>query len=181
MAVLAAAAVSAAMVMPVNAKGSKIESGIYVNDIDLSGMTTQEAKERIEEYVASYGDAEITLNAVNGGSIVTTASELGLKWGNETILDEVENFGRDGDILRCYKELKDLQHQNKIYEVRFDFDKSRIRSLIEENAGQYNQEAVNATLTKAEDGFHITEGQAGIVVDTDASATGGMVQAARSI
>ena len=162
-------AVMSVIVMPVSAKENKIESGIFANDINLSGMTTQEAGDKIKAYVDSFGEAEITLNAVNGGTIVTTASELGLKWGNDTILDEVANFGRDGDILHCYKELRDLEYRNKVYQVVFDFDKEKIRTIIEENAGQYNQEAINATLTKTEEGFVITEGQSGIMVDTEAS------------
>ncbi len=159
----------AVITMPVSAKEDKIESGIYANDINLSGMTTTEARGKIEEYVNSFGSAEITLNAVEGGTIVTTAADLGLKWGNDNILDEVANFGRDGDILQCYKELKDLESRNKIYPVIFDFDKNKIRTLIEENAQQYNQEAINATLVKTETGFEITEGQSGIMVDTAAS------------
>lgn len=162
-------AVMMAISMPVYAKEDKIQSGIYVNDMNLSGMTTDEARQMIESYVDSYGSAQVTLHAVDEGAIVTTASELGLKWGNEEILDEATSFGWDGDILRCYKELKDLEYQNKVYEVRFDFDKDKIRTFIEENAGQYNQEAVNATLTKTETGFQVTEGQSGIIVDTEAS------------
>lgn len=158
------------MTMPVEAKENKIEPGVYVNDMDMSGMTTAQAKEKVEEYVNSFGDTQITLNAVEGGTVITTASELGLKWGNDTILDEAANLGRDGDILRCYKELADLEYKNKVYKVSFDFDKEKIRSLIEENAQEYNQEAVNATLTKTESGFEITEGQSGVVVDTAASA-----------
>ena len=155
--------------LPVNAREDKFESGIYVDDMSLSGMTLQEAEDQIEAYVDSFGEAEITMNAAEGGTIVTTASELGLKWGNEAILKEAANFGRDGDILRCYKELKDLEYQNKVYHVKFDFDKNKIRTLIEENATQYNREAVNATLTKTEEGFDITEGQSGVMVDTAAS------------
>lgn len=155
--------------LPVNAREDKFESGIYVDDMNLSGMTLQEAEDQIEAYVDSFGEAQITMNAVEGGTIVTTASELGLKWGNEAILKEAANFGRDGDILRCYKELKDLEYQNKVYHVKFDFDKNKIRTLIEENAAQYNREAVNATLTKTEEGFDITEGQSGVMVDTAAS------------
>ncbi len=154
---------------PVYAKETKIESGIYVDDINLSGMTTEEARQKIISYVESFGDAQITLHAVDDGAITVTASELGLKWGNEEILEEAAGFGRDGDILQCYKELKDLEYQNKVYNVSFDFDKGKIRSLIEENSEQYNQEAVNASLTKTESGFQITEGQPGIVVDTAAS------------
>lgn len=156
-------------VIPVQAEESKIETGIYVDDIDISGMTKSEAGEAIEAYVSSFGDAQITLRAPEQGEITTTATDLGLKWGNREILDEAANFGRDGDILQCYKELRDLEYKNKVYRVSFDFDKSKIRALIEENAGQYDQEAVNATLIKTESGFEVTEGQMGCVVDRDAT------------
>lgn len=155
--------------MPAKARETVIQRGIYVNDIDLSDKSAQEARKEIEEYVSSFGDVPITLHVEEEGTIVASAADLGLKWGNEEILDEVASFGRDGDILRCYKELKDLEHQNKIYEVRFGFDKKKIQSLIEENAAQYNKEAVNATLTKTEEGFQITEGEMGKVIDTAAS------------
>lgn len=170
MAILIMAAAMAVITMPVNAQEKKIEAGIYAGDMDLSGMTTKEAGDKIKAYVDSFGEAEIVLNAVDGGTIVTTASDLGLKWGNEGILYEAANFGRDGDILQCYKELKDLEYSNKVYDVALDFDKSKIRSLVEENAEQYNQEAINASMIKTDGGFEITEGQAGIVVDTEASA-----------
>lgn len=156
--------------MTAQARESVIQKGIYVNDIDLADKSPEEAKKEIEEYVNSFGSAQIVLHVEEEGTITTSAADLGLKWGNEEILDEVASFGRDGDILRCYKELKDLEYQNKTYEVSFGFDKNKIKSLIEENAGQYNKEAVNATLTKTEAGFQITEGEMGKVIDTEASA-----------
>lgn len=155
--------------IPVQAKEGVIQRGIRVGDIDLSDKSTEEAKKEIEEYVSSFGDVQITLHMEEEGTIVASAAELGLKWGNEEVLDEMASLGRDGDILRCYKELKELERTNKTYQVAFGFDKDKIRSLIEENAQQYNQEAVNATLTKTEAGFQITEGQMGKVVDTEAS------------
>lgn len=156
-------------VTPVQAREQKIEAGIYIEDVDLSGLTRSEAEKRIEDYVADFGGAQITLHVEDEGTIDTTAADLGLKWGNQEILDEVVNFGRDGDILRCYKELRNLEHENKVYRTSFDFDKNKIRSLIEENAEQYDQEAVNATLHKTEAGFEVTEGQIGRAIDTEAS------------
>ena len=154
-------------VMPAQAKEGKIETGIYVDDVDISGMTESGAGEAIEAYVATFGDAQITLHVPEAGEITASAADLGLKWGNREILEEAANFGRDGDILQCYKELRDLEYKNKVYRVSFDFDKNKIRALVEENAGQYDQEAVNASLKKTEDGFEVTEGQTGRVVDRD--------------
>ena len=96
------------MGMPVQARENVIQRGIYVNDIDLSDKSAEEARKEIEEYVSSFADVKIALHIEEEGTIEASAADLGLKWGNEEILDEVASFGRDGDILRCYKELKDL-------------------------------------------------------------------------
>ncbi len=160
-------AAAAFVVMPVQAKEGIIETGIYVDDLDISGMTESEAGKAIETYVAAFGDAQITLHAPEEGEITVSAADLGLKWGNREILEEAASFGRDGDILQCYKELRDLEYKNKVYRVSFDFDKSKIRAVIEENAEQYEQEAVNASLRRTEAGFEVTEGQTGRVVDRD--------------
>ncbi|MCM1143760.1 MAG: VanW family protein [Blautia sp.] len=148
----------------------KIEAGIYVNDIHLSGKTVSEAKKEIQAYVDSFADTQITLNAMDGETIVTTAEELGLKWKNQNIVEEAAGLGKDGDIVRCYKALKDLQYANKVYDVVFDFDRNKIKSLIEEQGAQYAQEAIDASLVRENDSFRITEGQTGIQVDVDASA-----------
>ena len=75
--VLTAAMVTAMLfAMPACAQEITIESGIYVNDMNLSGMTAQEAKDEIEAYVESFKDTEITLHAIEGGTIVTTAADL---------------------------------------------------------------------------------------------------------
>ena len=168
--VFSAAFVAAFLVMPAHAREEKIETGIYVDEIDLSGMTKSEANEAVEDYVSTFGDTQITLCVPEGGEIVTTAADLGLEWGNPEILDKAAGFGRDGDILQCYKELRDLEYKNKVFRLEFDFDKSKIRALLDENAEQYDQEAVNATLHKTESGFEVSGGQTGRVIDRDGSA-----------
>lgn len=165
--VLAAFVAAVFFVMPAQAKEERIVTGIYAEDIDLSGLTEAEAEAAIEDYVSAFGDVQITLRAPEEGQIIASAADFGLTWGNHEILDEAVSFGRDGDVLQCYKELRDLEYANKVYQVDFDFDKNKIRSVIDENAQQYDQEAVNATLQKTEDGFEVTEGQSGRVIDRD--------------
>ncbi len=148
----------------------KIESGIYANDINLAGMTVSEAKKAVQDYVDSFADTEITLHAEEGQVITITASDCGLKWANSEIIDEAASLGKDGNIIQCYKALKDLEYENKVYEVTYDFDKNAIKTLVEEQGAQYNQDAVDAVMTRVDDTFQITEGQTGIAIDPDASA-----------
>lgn len=157
------------MGVTVNAE-EKIESGIYADEINISGMTVSEARNAVQNYVDSFGEVQITLHAVDDQAIVLTASEAGLKWENPEIIEEAAGLGKDGNIVQCYKILKDLERNNKVYEVKLDFDKDKIKALIEERGAQYNQEAVDAVLTRENGAFQITEGQSGVVIDVDASA-----------
>lgn len=58
--------------MSAQAKETVIHKGIYVNDIDLSDKTIEEARKEIEAYVDSFGDAQITLHIEEEGTIVST-------------------------------------------------------------------------------------------------------------
>lgn len=159
------------MCMTVNAKEEeKIETGIYVNDISLAGMTVDEAKNAVQTYVDSLADIQITMHAANDGEIITTASDIGIKWANPEIIDEAVSLGKDGNIVQCYKELKDLEYENKVYQLAFDFDKTKIKALIEEQGAQYNQDAIDATMTRIDEVFQIEAGQTGVAINTNASA-----------
>ena len=46
------------MGVTVNAE-EKIESGIYVDEVNISGMTVSEARNAVQEYVDSFGDVQI--------------------------------------------------------------------------------------------------------------------------
>lgn len=172
-AVLCGAICLLGMTLNVNAREKteeKIEAGIYAGEINLAGMTVSEAKKEVQAYVDSFADSEITLYAVDGQTITAAVSELGLKWKNQGIIDEAVGLGKKGNIVQCYKALKDLEHSNKIYDVEFDFDKNMIKTFIEERSAEYNQNAVDASLKKVDGAFEITEGQSGIAVNVDASA-----------
>ena len=53
-----------------------IKTGIYAGDVELSGMTAQEATAVIEEHIESLKDVEITLLAANDHDVTTTAGDL---------------------------------------------------------------------------------------------------------
>lgn len=152
-----------------DAKEEKIESGIYAGSINLSGMTVAEAKDSVQTYVDSLADVQIVLNTVDNEQVITNPSELGIKWTNPEIIQDAVSIGKSGNIVQCYKELKDLEYENKIYQIELDFDKSLIKTLVEEQGAIYNKAAVDARLEKVDEGFQIIEGQTGVAVDTNAS------------
>ena len=147
----------------------QIHNGIYVESIDVSGMTKDQAVAAVNSYVNSLKDKEIELKAVEDGTVTVTAGELGLKWDNDDIIDDAAGLGREGNIVQRYKELKDLEHQKKIYDIELSFDESRIKSIVDNRCMDFNQEAKDATLKRENGSFSVVPGQDGLVVDPQSS------------
>lgn len=147
----------------------RIHSGVFAENVDLSGMTEEEASNAIRQYVEQLKSTEIQLNVMDGNFVTVTAGELGLSWENQDLVTEASGLGREGNIVERYKALKDLEHENKVYDVDVAFNQGSIESIVNEKCTTYNQEAVDATLEKTADGFQVVEGQNGLVVDVEGS------------
>ena len=167
---IGAAALSAGLHSRAQAKpDDTILEGVYAGDISLSGMTREEAKAAIQSYVDSLASSTITLNVVEGNTVNVTASELGLGWANPELVEEAVNLGKSGNVMVRYKALKDLEHQNKVYDIAFSFDREAIASVVENKCDAFYVEAVNAHLKRVDGAFVIEDGQTGVVVDNAAS------------
>ena len=146
-----------------------IEKGIYIGSVDVSGLTTLEAEEAVNAYVEGLGDTEVTLNALNNNAVKVTAKELGMHWENTGVVDEAGSLGKSGNIVQRYKALKDLEHENKVFDLEIAYDDESIRSVIEEQCLQYNVEAVDGTLKRENNSFVYTPGQTGVQINVDES------------
>ncbi len=148
---------------------SIIQKGIYVDNIDISGMTEEEATNTINEYVASLEETKITLNIGQDNSFDVKASELGLTWNNPNIIEEASGYGIKGNIIQRYKAKKDLEYENKVFKVTFDIDKKVAETLLNEKCSDFHLEAVDATLKRENGKFIIEPGQEGHQVEVNES------------
>ena len=64
-----------------------IMNGIYVDDINLSGKTYDEAVSLIKDKVSTMSGANITLHSIGENTVVVTAAELGLTWDDTNMVD----------------------------------------------------------------------------------------------
>lgn len=153
----------------VQAKEDTIKKGIYAGEIDLSGMTRNEAKEAINTYVSELTDIEVIFAAAEGHQVVVTAGELGVCWDNPELVEEAAEIGAHGNVIERYKVLKDLQYENKVYPIELAFDVQAIHSVLAERCAVYDIKAQDAHLIRKEDSFQVVEGQIGYKLDVEAS------------
>ena len=146
-----------------------VKDGVFAGQIDLSGMTREQAVSAVEEYVDSLKGIEVTLIAANDQEIAVTAGELGLYWANPELVTDALLLGRQGTIIDRYKTLKDLEHENKVYPILITCNLQTVSDFLVEQCTRFDTEAKDARLVKDEDGFSVVEGQTGRRLDVETS------------
>ncbi len=148
---------------------AKIGKGVYADEVDLSGLTYKEAKDKVEEYITTLRDRQITLTSINDRTSTVSAGDLGIKWSNSDLLIEAVDLGKTGNVIARYKANKDLEVEHKVYDVSVKADKSYVRNVVQTESDLSGSDAKDATMTIENGEFKITEGQEGFGIDVDKS------------
>ncbi|MCR4806475.1 MAG: VanW family protein [Lachnospiraceae bacterium] len=146
-----------------------INRGVYADDIDLSGLTYKEAQGKIEDYVSSLRNKQVSMTSIKDRVTTVSAGDLGIKWSNSDILIEALGLGKTGNVIARYKANKDLEVEHKVYDVNLTADKSYVKNVVQAEADACGSEAKDATMTREMGEFKYTEGQEGFGVDVDKS------------
>ena len=146
-----------------------ISEGIYIGNIDVSGKTAGEAKQDVEAYIEELKGLTVTFQVMDGNQVETTIGDLGFSWANQDVVQDAVALGKKGNIIQRYKALQDLRHENKVFELAYDFDRELIRGVLTEQCEEYNTEARDAVLTRENGVFSVIPGQSGYVIDEEAS------------
>lgn len=149
--------------------GETILDGIYMGSIDLSGMTAEEARASVSEFVEELKLKNIMFGAVGDHYVAVTAGDLGLQWENEQDIEAAVSLGKKGNIVKRYKTIQDLKHGNKVFDLQLSLDRDLLRVVLEEQCTEYDVPAVNATMERVDGQFVITGGQTGQQVNIEES------------
>lgn len=145
-----------------------IPDTVYFNDIDVSGMTEEEAKRVLDSHMDSLQNKSFTLTT-GDKSIQVSAEDLGIEIANPQIVEEALNLGKTGNLIARYKDKKDLEKEPKKFTISYSSDEEKIETLLGANMSNLNQEAVNSGLKRENGSFQITEGADGIKVNVEKS------------
>ena len=145
-----------------------ISNGVFIGEQDVSGMTVDEAQAYVKGEVKALEDSRITIQ-MGDDQVSKTWKELGLTWKNTDLVDEVSQIGTTGNIIRRYKEQKDLQNQSSHYEIEYTLDEAAEEAFVE-SCREFNSEPVEGTAYMGDDGMlHVEGGTDGLTLDADAT------------
>lgn len=146
-----------------------IRDGVYVESVDLSGKTQEQAMAALERYIEKLKDTPITLQVADQPAVSVPVGALGMVWENPEIVEEIVTLAQKGNIIQRYKLRKDLEQGHKVFSLTFDFDKQVIRDVLYTEFQQYTRQEGRSALKRENSGFRVMEGKSGYVLHVEDS------------
>ena len=145
-------------------KTQTINDGVYIGSVDVGGMTKNEAKTALNDYIESIDNTTFTLQGANG-SVDATAAEMSIKSDASAAVDEAMGVGRTGNLINRFVQSKKLENGEVSVNMHLSVDKEKTAQFLYDNKDKLDVEAVDSGLEKTADGFNYIEGTQGQEVD----------------
>ena len=149
---------------------TKICEGVYVNDIDLGGLTPDQAEDKIGYYVDGITSAKVKINIDGRGEIETTLATLGLTADGTNCVEEAYAIGKKGNPIKRYKEVQDTLEKGVHYDITFSFKEGSVEKFLASQTEEFNIEPISASLTKEGADFVVSDHVVGRQINTATSA-----------
>ena len=151
----------------------KMQNNITIKGKDVSGMTYHEALEALggDEYI---GQADVEFSS-DYGNFKATLSDLGLTDNTEEVVEEALEYGNSGNVLKRYKEIKELESTPKVYEINRDVNEDLVDDVIFSNIGSVLDGLNEYSLEKHADGT-VSIKVEGQTVGVDVAATKKLIE-----
>lgn len=138
---------------------------IFIDDIDVSGMNAKEAKAALKEKMSEYQSLKITLIAEEA-KVDVTLGDLGFHMkSTDKLVKKAVAYGKEGSIWSRYSDIKDLEEDKKVMKMSYAVDAEAVEKVITEKMPELENAAKDATITRSNGAFVITDEVKGVAID----------------
>ena len=127
MAVLIASYVMAAYAM-VKPDEDRICNGVYADEIDLSGMTAQEAQNVLNAHIAKLSQRTLTVD-INGKLVSTPLAELGYACESGPVIEKALKIGKEGSLFENYARIKKVAAEHVVYTLTENYSDEKLQEI----------------------------------------------------
>ncbi|MBQ7506136.1 MAG: VanW family protein [Lachnospiraceae bacterium] len=146
----------------------EIAPNVTIGGVNVGGMNKKDAENAVRDRVRELQERTFVLKA-GEKSISACALDFGLSWKNTQVVSDALLVGKSGNLLTRYKNKKDLEQSGKAYDLLLTVDDTETAAFLNANAGDLAVKAENAGLIRTGDGFEVTGGLPGQILDVQGS------------
>ena len=143
---------------------------VYIGGVNVSGMTEEQATKAVEEKLGKGTGGNYTVK-IGDETTTATAENFGMEWTNREVVHEAMEVAKGGNLIKQYKDKKDLQVEPKNFEVAYAPNEQAVKTYVEKLAEEYNRDAEEGDITFANGYPEVTGGETGIAVNVDQSVS----------
>ena len=145
-----------------------LPEGVYVGNQSLGGMTEEEARAKVQEYVDGLAGQTIILD-VDGTEIETTAGELGLHWANTDAVQVVSDRFQYGSLVQQYMAQADVKQAPVEVDVQTQVEDQLVTAFVNDRCRDLTVAPQDASIIRENGAFQVTPSVTGRIVDIGAT------------
>lgn len=146
-----------------------IYPGMTIQGMSVGGMTQEEAKAKVQEYIDKVSQETVTLQVKKKESTFAL-SDIGLKCTNIDVVEKAYDFGKTGNVFKRVIEVRKLEKEGMDFPLTFSVDKAETRKVVKKKAKKFLAKKKDATITRKDGKFVITKQVDGVDIDFEANA-----------
>ena len=149
----------------ININSNKIMNGVFIQGIDVSGLTTDEAKEKVSNIVNKHLACKIVVKRDDFEGVFMP-EQLGVTFDADSVINQSYTVGRDGNIFENNYSILNCLLNNYNISTNINFDDEFLSSVISEINKLLPDKVVNPDYYIDDDNnLIITAGKDGVIVD----------------
>jgi vancomycin resistance protein YoaR len=137
-----------------------IYQGVSIDGTDLGGKGVEQARRMVDEYMESLKDYQVTLSSSKKEHTISLR-ELGLSYSNQNVVDTAFQLGKGGNVIRRYKDKKDLEQEGIDLRLELTVDKNQVQSILQEKDEDFVTHAKDASIIRRDGKLSVKKEQVG--------------------
>ncbi|MDD3242053.1 MAG: VanW family protein [Bacilli bacterium] len=145
-----------------------IYPGVTVQDVDLGGMTKEEAKNKLTEtFEAHIGDKKLPI-LTGDKQYELIYSDIMPQYDIDGTVEQAYKFGKESGIFNKYIAIKKSNNEKNQISLGFSYDEEKLKTYEENLQKDVTQSAKDATISIEKDNIVVKPGTEGITINLDA-------------
>ncbi len=142
----------------------RICDGVFIESIDLGGMSQVQAEVAVTAYVDEYLKRTLQVD-IDGKTVSATLEELGYQCVDNDYIKQAMQVGKKGNLFTNYAEIEEAEKNSIVYELDFTSDEKTIKRFVKKKCKKKCTKAKNAGITMSDGALTYTDSKDGITLN----------------
>ena len=151
----------------ININNNNILSGISINNIDISGLSKEDATSKILDIIENKKAKNLDIKIESNEEIAETYDYLEVNYNLTNSINEAFNIGRSSNIFKNNFDILNLFFNPKNIDLNIEINNEKLSSLVNELSSNLKNKVIQSSYYIENNNLIITKGTSGDIINTE--------------